>query len=705
MVSRYIIVALLHAALCFSQNAWVETSQSDFRDGIYERNIYASHRGGGAVEFAPRFDLNNDGYFDLFAADRFGPYVRIYWGSTSGYSAGNVTLYPSSGGANCDAADLDGDGYAEFIVSHYFEKTSIYWGSASGPDPQNHLDLPMIAWNRQGVFVADLNKDGYLDIATTQEIVSGKAAIFWGSASGYSIGNRTDLPCNFGIHNIEVADFDQNNWLDILFVVYAGDYYGYILIYWGNDTGFQASNVTVLPGPSGNTGVSVADLNADGYIDIVSTGWYDTQSYLYWGSAGGYSSSSVQILDPGYCYGGSSVADFNNDTYLDILYHRGGYGTACQIIFWGSASGYANSNSSDIGIPLETTGGLIADLDYDGDLDIFVNTRTPEYHSFVLSAPSFTPVASLPVIEDHHAMFREIGNVYNREYHEDYGSSVFDAGAAANWGVLEWEATTPTGSSVLCWVRSGNAPLPDSSWSDWQPMANGGAIPDVLNARFLQYRARLSYTNPCYLPSLNEVSVTYESAISLIASLRITPETINLQSHGKFTAFITLPAGYDHRSIDVSTVCCHGANASSGHATPNFYIAKFSVQDLVGVIPGPAVEFVVTGQLFNGTDFIGYDTVRVIGVPSADVACRPNPFKTKTTISVVRAEGEKVRIKIYDVSGKLVRTFDQTQCRDGTQSVEWDRTDNSGRRVAAGIYLYHVEGIGSVSRQKIIVLD
>jgi hypothetical protein len=43
-----------------AQNTWVETSQSDFMDGIYERNLYASNRGGGAVEFAPRFDQNND---------------------------------------------------------------------------------------------------------------------------------------------------------------------------------------------------------------------------------------------------------------------------------------------------------------------------------------------------------------------------------------------------------------------------------------------------------------------------------------------------------------------------------------------------------------------------------------------------------------------------------------------------------------------
>ncbi|OYD14892.1 hypothetical protein CH330_07205 [candidate division WOR-3 bacterium JGI_Cruoil_03_51_56] len=55
---------------------WIETSQSDFGDGSYHSNIYASHRNGGAVEFEPRFDLNNDGYCDLLCADGPGPYLH-----------------------------------------------------------------------------------------------------------------------------------------------------------------------------------------------------------------------------------------------------------------------------------------------------------------------------------------------------------------------------------------------------------------------------------------------------------------------------------------------------------------------------------------------------------------------------------------------------------------------------------------------------
>jgi hypothetical protein len=509
MIKKYVITIACTMLLGYAQSIWLETTQSDFSDGYYERNIYASNRGGGVVEFAPRFDLNNDGYVDLYTADRLGTLVRIYWGSAVGYSASNVTLFPSSGGANCDAADLNGDGFPEFLVSHYFEKLSVYWGGTSGPNPLDHQDFPMLAWNRQGVFAADFNKDGYLDIATTQEFTPGNGSIIWGSAAGYNINNRTDLPVYFGIHNIEVADINKDTWLDVLYV----EYYGYglspVRIYWGSSTGFQPSNSTAVMGPAGNTGVSIADLDADGWLDIVATGWYDSQSYIYWGSETGYSSSNMQILNSGYCYGGTAVADIDKDTYLDIIYHRGGYGTVPQRIYWGSASGYSNSNFTDFGLPLETTGGLIADLNDDGNLDVFTNTRTPGTESYIFFGPSFTTYISLPVEQDHHAMFREIGNVYNRHYDESYISSVFDAGQVADWGTVTWDDSIPSGTSMSFSVRTGNTPLYDSTWSNWCQMINGGAVPDSLNSRYMQYMAVFSYMNPAYLPCLYEACIAY----------------------------------------------------------------------------------------------------------------------------------------------------------------------------------------------------
>ena len=84
MLKKTIFSILCIIFISFAQNTWTETTQEDFKDGNYERNIYASHLDGGTIEFAPRFDLNNDGYIDIVTCDGGGPYVTIYWGSSSG---------------------------------------------------------------------------------------------------------------------------------------------------------------------------------------------------------------------------------------------------------------------------------------------------------------------------------------------------------------------------------------------------------------------------------------------------------------------------------------------------------------------------------------------------------------------------------------------------------------------------------------------
>jgi hypothetical protein len=297
--------------------------------------------------------------------------------------------------------------------------------------------------------------------------------------------------------------------------------------------------------------------------------------------------------------------------------------------------------------------------------------------------------------------------VYNREYYEDYISSVFDAAGITDWGAIEWDASLPYATSILFCVRSGDSPTPDASWSDWYSVYNGDSIPDNLNARYLQYKAQLAFTNPCYLPSLDEVRVTYTSSGMISASVDIKPEVINLNSHGKFTAFLILPAGYDPHEIDVETVECEGAIALSGHVAAQRFIAKFAVQDLVGIAPGPAVEFMVTGQLFDDTPFSGCDTIRVIGhdVTAAVLSCTPNPFRDRTEITFSMGQKAKsIALKIYNVTGRLVRQWDYPTIESVNQII-WDRKDNIDRKVPSGVYLLKVQGEDISIIKKVVVLD
>ena len=103
--------------------------------------------------------------------------------------------------------------------------------------------------------------------------------------------------------------------------------------------------------------------------------------------------------------------------------------------------------------------------------------------------------------------------------------------------------------------------------------------------------------------------------VPIPADVRIEPETLNLNSSGKFTAFITLPEGCDVADINISTVECEGAPAIEGsiiHGKDTLRV-KFNREDLREDLPtGDAVELTVTGELTDGTPFKGSDTICVI---------------------------------------------------------------------------------------------
>jgi len=558
-----------------AQGMWVETTQEDFADGVYEKNIYASHLDGGAIEFAPRFDLNNDGYIDLFTADVSGPWVHIYWGSDNGYSSECYSVYPTTGAANCDAADLNNDGYSDLLVAHRLTpKISIYWGTSAGPNPSLVQDFPTIHVGSQALYVADLNKDGYLDIVTSLQYIPNHGAVFWGSDSGYNEFHRTDLPVLFGVHNIEIADFNRDCWLDILFVEYQDQYN---TIYWGNESGFHPAHSMVLAGP-GSHGSSVADLNRDGYLDLIFSAWQGEDTYIYWGKEHGYSPTNVQILHPGTSWGGSDIIDFNADGFLDIMIHT----TVWQKIYWGSKDGYSNADTSFIGYPILCTGGLIADMNNDNYLDVFCNRyglTSPVYWG-----PTYTTATWLRANQDHHAMFREIGNVYNREYYDNYLSSVFNAEDTVFWWTSEWDDSLPPGSDIIMYIRSGDVAIPDTSWNDWVLIDNGGMIPDSYRAQYIQYRALFTYTTPAYFPYLFETRITYDTLSSIIENsrsichnhVRISPNPFTLKTKISYTITASID-DVDIRLFDVTGRCVK--ILVDGRHEPGNYTIEWSGND------------------------------------------------------------------------------------------------------------------------------
>ncbi len=81
----------------------------------------------------------------------------------------------------------------------------------------------------------------------------------------------------------------------------------------------------------------------------------------------------------------------------------------------------------------------------------------------------------------------------------------------------------------------------------------------------------------------------------------------------------------------------------------------------------------------------------------------PNPFNPVTTISYKLPQAALVRMTIYDLLGRQVKSLLHEYQTPGYKSLQWNATNDLGRPVAAGVYLYMIHA-GEFTQTKKMVL-
>jgi hypothetical protein len=82
----------------------------------------------------------------------------------------------------------------------------------------------------------------------------------------------------------------------------------------------------------------------------------------------------------------------------------------------------------------------------------------------------------------------------------------------------------------------------------------------------------------------------------------------------------------------------------------------------------------------------------------------PNPFNPKTAIRyTVPSPGGPVRLTVYDLQGRRVRTLVDEEKSGGEYLAVWRGRDDAGRELASGVYFYRME-IGDYQVERKMVL-
>ncbi len=110
---------------------------------------------------------------------------------------------------------------------------------------------------------------------------------------------------------------------------------------------------------------------------------------------------------------------------------------------------------------------------------------------------------------------------------------------------------------------------------------------------------------------------------------------------------------------------------------------------------GPAGNPVDVGDIpGSGAPFVNFMSLR-----------SENPVRGQAKIEFGLVKTEKVEVKVYDVTGRLVKTVSNRVFEGGkVHNLTWDGTDDTGSKVAAGVYFYQLRSLSFVSQKKLAVL-
>jgi len=152
--------------------------------------------------------------------------------------------------------------------------------------------------------------------------------------------------------------------------------------------------------------------------------------------------------------------------------------------------------------------------------------------------------------------------------------------------------------------------------------------------------------------------------------------------------------------------------SSQGSLTAEFGLGAATAADTVVIRwPSGAVDRHVGVTADRRVTYLEGSLTEVEGPEAASAAGPvlhgnyPNPFNPVTRIRYELSVPARVSLKIYSVSGRVVRTLADAELRRaGSHTAVWDGRDDAGRRCASGAYLCRLISEGQTKIRKMILL-
>jgi hypothetical protein len=348
-------------------------------------------------------DVNGDGKLDLICPNPDDGTLTVLTNNGSGFFSSNATYAIGSYPMPLVAADIKGDGKVALICGIATDNTLqqnvliVLTNNGSGVFGSNAAYFVASSPARVSQVVAtDVNGDGKLDLICDNTAYYGSILVLTNNGSGV-FGSNATYAVNGDTILVKAADINGDGKPDIICLnklpdtQHPGPYT--LLILTNNGSGFFGSNATYVVDNLLTSSFAVADVNGDGWPDIVYVNPFaNTLSVLTNNGSGVFGSNATYVVNSPY---GVIAADLLGKGRPDLIFNSN---TNTFSILTNNGSGVFGLAETDM------TGGSViaADVNGDGKMDLislyadsFISPTT-NILTVLINTSTFTQPTSIP---------------------------------------------------------------------------------------------------------------------------------------------------------------------------------------------------------------------------------------------------------------------------------------------------------------------
>jgi len=505
-----------------------------------------------------------------------------------------------------------------------------------------------------GICAGDVNNDGFMDVGygmhhnySSTDLGDSILEVALGDGTGqnwtpWDDGISIADPSQWGMFCTDFADINNDGLLDLGSNAFGADDGVHIFLNNGDGTWTQ---VFGFLGGNSTMDFMFGDVNADGNADFVAAHQYGS---VYLGDgAGGFSLADGNLPSGGNSGRvGPSLGDVNNDGRLDLAFRNSDGGI--EVWAWQGSNTWTDVSGTLPGAgPYQST--QLWDMDQDGFMDVAAYGDVTATVWCGDGAGTWTQATTFTLPDPG-------------------GRAAFRVGADADHNGFP--------DMVLINEEEGTDP--------WNPVNTPHFFKESSTADSLCIRSVFPRGSEKFVAgSVNFIRWTcaVPAGDTALVKLELSTDGVagpwsdindSLPSNDRYQWAI--PAGVASTNCFIRYTALTGSDTSIA-ATPHAF--TIALESAVGELHEVPV--------------------------SAQLSAVPSIILDKVMLQVAIDHADEAAVRVYDCSGRLIRTLLQA-CGAGTWRFVWDGTDHRGMRVPAGVYYIVLELDGQNITEKIVLV-